>query len=147
MLSLHQKHLNCLLQLASIETAKRNNQLFAVLKQGHKALTELQQEVTVEDAERLMDDSAEAKAYQVTLLLSDFVTCCMRQLTRLPHPYQTLLHAACDSYQVITVLPDPFTCCTCQLTWASHCCLTLLGAACFGRLQVFTLSSSVVGYM
>lgn len=50
--------------LANIETAKRNNQLFSALKQGHKALTELQQEVTIEDAERLMDDSAEAKAYQ-----------------------------------------------------------------------------------
>lgn len=54
------------MQLANIETAKRNNQLFSALKQGHKALTELQQEVTIEDAERLMDDSAEAKAYQVS---------------------------------------------------------------------------------
>lgn len=97
MLSLPKKHLYCLLQLASIETAKRNNQLFTVLKQGHKALTELQQEVTVEDAERLMDDSAEAKAYQVTSPPSDFVTCCMLQLTRSTQCCQTLLHAACDS--------------------------------------------------
>ena len=56
-------------QLANIETAKRNNQLFTALKQGHKALTELQLEVSVEDAEKLMDDSAEAKAYQAGTLL------------------------------------------------------------------------------
>lgn len=57
------------LQLGSIETAKRNNQLFTALKQGHKALTELQQEVSIEDAEKLMDDSAEAKAFQVSHML------------------------------------------------------------------------------
>ncbi|KAK9818781.1 hypothetical protein WJX74_006989 [Apatococcus lobatus] len=50
--------------LANIETAKRQNRLFDALKQGQVALKELQQEVKIEDVERLMDDTAEAKAYQ-----------------------------------------------------------------------------------
>lgn len=73
------------MQLGSIETAKRNNQLFTALKQGHKALTELQQLVTIEDAEKLMDDSAEAKAYQVSAQMLS----CDSHLHRCSNEYAT----------------------------------------------------------
>jgi charged multivesicular body protein 6 len=50
--------------LGNIDAAKRQNRVFEGLKQGHAALKQLQQEVTLQDAEKLMDDSAEAKEYQ-----------------------------------------------------------------------------------
>lgn len=50
--------------LGDIEATKGTNQLYAALKQGHTALKGLQQEVTIQDVEKLMDDSAAAKDYQ-----------------------------------------------------------------------------------
>ena len=50
--------------LGDIEHTKGTNQLYAALKQGHLALKGLQQEVTIQDVEKLMDDSAAAKEYQ-----------------------------------------------------------------------------------
>jgi charged multivesicular body protein 6 len=52
------------MQLNSMETAKQQGRLFAVLKQGSQALQQLQQEVKLEDVEQLMADTAEAKAYE-----------------------------------------------------------------------------------
>ena len=53
--------------LGDIEATKGTNQLYAALKQGHVALTGLQKEVTIQDVEKLMDDSAAAKEYQEEL--------------------------------------------------------------------------------
>lgn len=50
--------------LGDIEATKGTNQLYAALKQGHIALKGLQQEVTIQDVEKLMDDNAAAKDYQ-----------------------------------------------------------------------------------
>ena len=50
--------------LGDIEATNGTNQLYAALKQGHIALKGLQQEVTIQDVEKLMDDSAAAKDYQ-----------------------------------------------------------------------------------
>ena len=51
--------------LDNIEAAQRQNKLFAALKQGNEAMKQLQKEVTLEDVESLMSDSAESKEYQV----------------------------------------------------------------------------------
>ena len=53
-------------QLANIETAKRQNKLFGALKEGNDAIKQLQKEVTVEQAEQLMADSKEAQDEQVS---------------------------------------------------------------------------------
>jgi len=50
--------------LGNIENTKHNNQIYSALKQGNTALKELQKDVSVEDVEMLMEDSAEAKATQ-----------------------------------------------------------------------------------
>lgn len=50
--------------LGDIEAAKGTNQLYAALKQGHVALKGLQQEVTIQDVEKLMEDNAASKEYQ-----------------------------------------------------------------------------------
>lgn len=50
--------------LGNIENTKNNNQIYSALKQGNSALKELQKDVSVEDVEMLMEDSAEAKATQ-----------------------------------------------------------------------------------
>lgn len=50
--------------LSNIEAAKQQKQLFAALKAGNEAVTDLQKEVTVDDVEKLMEDSAEAQAQQ-----------------------------------------------------------------------------------
>lgn len=51
--------------LDNIEAAQRQNKLFAALKQGNEAMKQLQKEVTLDDVENLMSDSAESKEYQV----------------------------------------------------------------------------------
>ena len=63
------KHLDAWLagvetMLGDIEATKGTNQLFSALKQGHIALKGLQQEVTIQDMEKLMEDNAAAKDYQ-----------------------------------------------------------------------------------
>ncbi|KAL3134869.1 hypothetical protein ABBQ32_007835 [Trebouxia sp. C0010 RCD-2024] len=56
--------------LGDIEATKGTSQLYAALKQGHIALKGLQQEVTIQDVEKLMDDNAAAKDYQDELSAS-----------------------------------------------------------------------------
>lgn len=56
--------------LGDIETTKGTNQLYTALKQGHVALKGLQQEVTIQDVEKLMDDNAAAKDYQDELSMA-----------------------------------------------------------------------------
>ena len=48
----------------SIEFAQVESQVFSGLKAGNKILQELQAEIKIEDVERLMEDTAEAIAYQ-----------------------------------------------------------------------------------
>jgi len=50
--------------ISNVEMSSQQNKLFNVLKQGNDALKQLQKEVTVEDVQRLMEDTADAKAYQ-----------------------------------------------------------------------------------
>ena len=50
--------------LANIETAQRQNKLFAALKQGNSALADLRRELPLEDVEKLMAESAEHKEYE-----------------------------------------------------------------------------------
>ncbi|KAK9903474.1 hypothetical protein WJX75_006433 [Coccomyxa subellipsoidea] len=62
--------------LANIESAQRQNRLYDALKQGNTALAALQQEVSLEEVERLTEDSAEAKEYEerVRTLLGEALT-------------------------------------------------------------------------
>ena len=53
----------------SIEFAQVEAQVFAGLKTGNKILAELQDEIKIEDVERLMEDTAEAIAYQNVIWL------------------------------------------------------------------------------
>ncbi|KAF5830031.1 Snf7-domain-containing protein [Dunaliella salina] len=48
--------------VSSVETQQQQNKVFHALKQGNEALKQLQQAVTVDDVQRMMEDAAQAKA-------------------------------------------------------------------------------------
>eukprot|EP01025_Chloroclados_australasicus_P041318 TRINITY_DN43724_c0_g1_i1.p1 TRINITY_DN43724_c0_g1~~TRINITY_DN43724_c0_g1_i1.p1 ORF type:complete len:225 (-),score=42.72 TRINITY_DN43724_c0_g1_i1:410-1084(-) len=50
--------------LVNIESAKQQNKIFEALRTGADAMKEIQKEVSLEDVERLQEDTEEAKEYQ-----------------------------------------------------------------------------------
>ncbi|PNW74212.1 hypothetical protein CHLRE_13g589700v5 [Chlamydomonas reinhardtii] len=64
---LHTLIINVEEMLSNIETTKKQTVVFGALQQSNDALKQLQAQVRLEDVQRLLDDTAEAKAYQEEL--------------------------------------------------------------------------------
>ncbi|GIL92548.1 hypothetical protein Vretimale_18960 [Volvox reticuliferus] len=67
LVQLHGLILNVEEMLSSIEITKKQSAVFATLQSSTAALKQLQAQVKLEDVQRLLDDTAEAKQYQEEL--------------------------------------------------------------------------------
>lgn len=67
LVQLHTLIMNVEETLSTIETNKKQAMVFQALQKGNDALKQLQAQVKLEDVQQLLDDTAEAKAYQEEL--------------------------------------------------------------------------------
>jgi len=65
--SLMKRCLEYLMQLSNVELAKNQVTIVATLKQGAQALQQIQKAVTLDDVEKLQEETEEARAYQAQL--------------------------------------------------------------------------------